>query len=145
MTTLYTIGFAGKSAEEFFAKLKTAGVKKVVDVRLYPTTLSSGFARKKDLAFFLKNLCGISYQHNPNLAPTEALLKGYKNGSISWAEYQQTYTGLLQARHIGQNLNGEVLEGVCLLCAEALPDYCHRRLLAEYLAQKDEKIAILHL
>ena len=34
MTKVFTIGFTKKSAEEFFNKLKDAGVKRVVDVRL---------------------------------------------------------------------------------------------------------------
>jgi len=31
---IFTIGFAGKSARAFFTKLKEAGVKRVIDVRL---------------------------------------------------------------------------------------------------------------
>lgn len=52
MAKVYTIGFTEKSAEEFFGMLKNAGVKRVIDVRLCPSTQLSGFARKKDLAFF---------------------------------------------------------------------------------------------
>ena len=35
---LYTIGYAGKSAREFFTILKNSDVKKIIDVRLYPYT-----------------------------------------------------------------------------------------------------------
>ena len=65
---LYTIGYAGKTAQEFFTILRDAGVKKVMDVRLYPSTKDSGFAKSKDLAFFLRVLCHISYEHHKEFA-----------------------------------------------------------------------------
>lgn len=145
MTIIYTIGFAGKSAEEFFTILKNAGVKRVIDIRLYPSTQLSGFARKKDLSFFLKSLCNISYQHNPELAPTEEILKNYKDGKISWKEYEVEYLKLLDERSIATNTKSELLDKACFLCAEKTPDQCHRRLLAEYLQNKLGNIEIKHL
>jgi len=38
MTTLFTIGFTRRSAEEFFGKLVEAGVRCVIDVRLNNTS-----------------------------------------------------------------------------------------------------------
>lgn len=155
MIRVFTIGFTGKSAEEFFTIIKNAGVKRVVDVRLYPSTQLSGFARKKDLAFFLKNLCGVGYQHNPELAPRIEILKGYKDNKISWAEYEAEYIKLLDKRGIaktpsplafdawGEGL--EKLDGVCFLCAEPTAEKCHRRLLAEYLQDKLGSVEISHL
>ena len=32
---IYIIGFAGKSAEQFFSHLMKAGVQKVIDIRLH--------------------------------------------------------------------------------------------------------------
>lgn len=145
MTTIYTIGFTGKSAEEFFTILKNAGVKRVIDIRLYPSTQLSGFARKKDLAFFLKKLCSIGYQHNPELAPTDTILKGFKDKKISWDEYEVEYLNLLDNRDAAANTKAEVLDGACFLCAEQTPEQCHRRLLAEYLQNKLGNIEIKHL
>jgi len=44
------------------------------------TTFSqlAGFAKRDDLAFFLKELCGAEYSHEPMLAPTSALLDAYR-------------------------------------------------------------------
>lgn len=141
MTTIYTIGFTGKSAEEFFTILKNAGVKRIIDVRLYPSTQLSGFARKKDLTFFMKNLCGIGYQHNVELAPTDEILKNYKDGKISWQDYEIEYL-----KHIeGINIKPELLDKACFLCAEKIPEKCHRRLLVEYIQNKFEGIEIKHL
>jgi uncharacterized protein (DUF488 family) len=44
---LYTIGFTGKSAREFFTILKHSDVKKVIDVRLWPNTKLSDFQNQK--------------------------------------------------------------------------------------------------
>ena len=46
---LYTIGFTQKTAEGFFALLKTNGVKVLVDIRLKPDSQLSGFAKGRDL------------------------------------------------------------------------------------------------
>jgi len=50
---IYTIGFAGKSAEQFFTKLRDAGVEKLIDIRRSNNTLYCGFTRRRDLPFFL--------------------------------------------------------------------------------------------
>ena len=46
---IYTIGFTKKKAEYFFEKLKKAGVKRIVDVRLNNVSQLAGFAKKDDL------------------------------------------------------------------------------------------------
>ena len=43
---ILTIGFTRKSAERFFEMLRTAGAKRVVDVRLNNVSQLAGFAKK---------------------------------------------------------------------------------------------------
>lgn len=62
---IFTIGFAGKSACEFFTKLKDAGVKRVIDIRLNNVSQLAGFTKKLDIEYFLKELCKIEYLHRP--------------------------------------------------------------------------------
>ncbi len=78
---IFTIGFTKKSAEQFFDNLQTAGVKRVVDVRLNNVSQLSGFAKKNDLAYFLKQICGMEYTHLPSLAPTKDILDAYKKSA----------------------------------------------------------------
>lgn len=139
---LYTIGYAGKTAQEFFTILRNAGVKKVIDVRLYPSIKGSGFAKSKDLAFFLRVLCRISYEHRQEFAPTAALLKGYKEGSISWTEYEEQYRNICQARRFMLTPD---MDSCCFLCTEPISEKCHRRLLVEYLAKQGEDVEVVHL
>ena len=70
----FTIGFTKKSAETFFTRLKNAGVKRLVDVRLNNVSQLAGFSKRDDLRYFAKAICGIEYVHVPDLAPTQDIL-----------------------------------------------------------------------
>ena len=65
---IFTIGFTKRSAETFFARLKSAGVKRIVDVRLNNVSQLAGFTKRDDLRYFAKVVCGIDYVHVPELA-----------------------------------------------------------------------------
>ena len=93
---VFTIGFTKKNAEVFFTKLKEAGVKKIIDIRLNNVSQLSGFAKKDDLAFFLRELCNCRYRHEPLLAPTKDILDGYKKKKIDWSEYEKRFKDLLK-------------------------------------------------
>jgi len=143
---IFTIGFAGTSAEHFFGRLKNAGVEKIIDTRLWADTQLAGFAKKKNLPYFLKNLADAGYEHRVELAPSEDILKDYKNKKIDWAGYVVRYNQLLADRQIVQRLAPEDVSGGCFLCSEPTPEYCHRRLLAEYLQREwDRPVEIVHL
>lgn len=131
-----TIGFTKSNAEDFFERLLKAGVKKLVDVRLHNTSQLAGFAKADDLAYFLKKIGGIQYVHQPLLAPTDSILKAYKKDKGDWSVYQGRFLQLMEERRIEERLKPEMLEGTCLLCSEATPHHCHRRLVCEYLNEK---------
>jgi uncharacterized protein (DUF488 family) len=145
MKQIYTIGFTGKTAEEFFTKLEKGGVKRVVDIRLKNSSQLAGFAKKDDLKYFLKKINGIEYLHVPELAPTESIMDSYKGKKIGWPEYEKQFNNLLAERKVENNMKNEVLEGDCFLCSEEKPNYCHRRLVVEYLQKKLGNITIIHL
>lgn len=129
----FTIGFTQKKAEEFFFLLRKAGVRTVIDVRLNNVSQLAGFAKKDDLAFFVKELCGADYRHIPQLAPTKDILNAYKKKEITWEAYENAFLNLMAKRNIEKQLGPEELDGGCLLCSEARPHQCHRRLVVEYL------------
>jgi uncharacterized protein (DUF488 family) len=134
--TVSTIGFTKTTAEGFFERLLKSGVKKVIDVRLHNTSQLAGFAKADDLAYFLNKIGGIQYAHQPLLAPTDAMLKAYKKEKGDWDVYEGRFLSLLAEREIEGRLKPEMLEGACLLCSEATPHHCHRRLVCEYLNSK---------
>ena len=141
----FTIGCAGKDASQFFTILKYAGVKRVIDVRLYNTSQLAGFAKKNDLAYFLKSIVGAEYTHLPIMAPTKQLLNDYKNRVINWPQYVEQFNLIISQRQIQKHITQEQIDKACLLCTEPKPDNCHRRLVAEYLANHWPNITIQHL
>lgn len=142
---LFTIGFTKKNAEVFFTKLKKADVKRIIDIRLNNVSQLAGFAKKDDLVYFLKELCGCGYRHDPLLAPTKDILDDYKKKMIDWPKYVTRFNKLISDRKIETIVDREELDGACLLCSEPTADQCHRRLVAEYLKEKLGNIEIKHL
>lgn len=144
-TKLFTIGFTERTAESFFGALKRAGVARLVDVRLNNVSQLAGFTKKKDLEYFVREICGIPYVHLPLLAPTQAMLDDYKKKKGAWDEYAVKFLGLMRERRIDETVARETLAGGCLLCSEATPEHCHRRLVAEYLRERWGGIQIVHI
>jgi uncharacterized protein (DUF488 family) len=141
-----TIGFTGKSAQNFFDLLKEAQVRTVLDVRLHNTSQLAGFAKKQDLKYFLENLCGAAYQELPELAPEPALLKRYQSKALSWTDYATAYLELIAKRGVERQLDIDLFRSGCVLCSEHLPHHCHRRIALEYLnTQWNSRLKITHL
>lgn len=143
---LATIGFTKTTAAKFFDRLKSASVKKVIDVRLHNTSQLAGFAKADDLAYFLKEICGAQYVHQPLLAPTDDILKAFKRDKGDWTIYENSFMRLMEQRKIEERLKPGMFEGGCLLCSEDKPHHCHRRLVCEYLNTKwDGTLKVRHL
>ncbi len=142
---LFTIGFTKKNAKRFFGLLRASGAKRVVDVRLNNVSQLAGFAKKDDLAYFLKEICGIDYVHLPELAPTQEMLDAYKKQKGDWGTYEERFLDLMKARRIEETVPKDVIADGCLLCSEDKPHHCHRRLVAEYLKDHWGDLAIAHL
>jgi uncharacterized protein (DUF488 family) len=143
--TLFTIGFTKKSAETFFSTLVAAGVRRIVDVRLNNVSQLAGFAKRNDLAYFLKAVAAIDYGHYPLLAPDKELLAAYQKKAIAWPEYERRFLELMHNRRAEESIGRAALDRGCLLCSEPKALHCHRRLAAEYLSQRHGNITICHL
>jgi len=142
---IFTIGFTKKSAETFFTRLRNAGVRRLVDVRLNNVSQLAGFTKRDDLRYFTKAICNIDYVHILDLAPTQDILDAYKKQKGDWGLYERQFLNLMGARHIEDTIPREMLDGGCLLCSEEKPHHCHRRLVAEYLKAKWRDVEIEHI
>jgi uncharacterized protein (DUF488 family) len=143
---IFTIGFTQSSAERFFRRLKQAGVKRLLDVRLNNRSQLAGFAKQDDLAWFLRELCDIDYQHEPMLAPTQTMLDAYKKNGGDWSVYEQEFMALMHEREIENNLSPDDFQTpTAMLCSEATAENCHRRLVIEYLQQHWPDLQAVHL
>lgn len=142
---VFSVGFTKKSASEFFEKLRQAGVKRVVDVRLNKVSQLAGFSKRDDLKYFLKTILNVDYIEAPLLAPTQEMLDAYKKKKGSWDAYERDFLGLMEERRIEEKMDPSVLAGGCLLCSEEKPHHCHRRLVLEYLQNRWGNLAISHI
>ena len=143
---IYTIGFTKKDAKTFFDFINESDIKTVLDVRLNNISQLSGFAKKNDLTFFLKELCGSDYLHVPEFAPTKEMLNSYKKKEISWNQYENDFLELMDKRSIHKHLSSDLLDHGCLLCSEHEPHFCHRRLVVEFInLNTDYNLTVIHL
>ena len=143
---IYTIGFTKKSAADFFGALKQAGIKRVLDVRLNNSSQLAGFTKRDDLAYFLRELCGAEYEHEPLLAPTREIFDAFKKHGGSWAEFEHRFLDLMAERSIEKKMARQRFDDpTVLLCSEPTVECCHRRLILEYLRVKWGDVHIVHL
>ena len=146
---LCTIGFAGKTAEEFFNLLRDAGVQQLIDVRQNRGGQLSGFAKHPDLSFFLRAVEKIEYAHEPLLAPPPELLKSYRK-SKDWPAYEAAFLKEMKERGAPETIDTTSWASrVALLCSEPGPEKCHRRLVADLLAAhwraRGDEVEVRHL
>ena len=143
---VYTIGFTRKSLERFLDLLREAGVPKLIDIRLRPTSQLSGFAKKDDLAYLLRHFEHIQYVHEPSLAPSAEILDAYRR-SKDWGQYEVAFSQLIEERQMSAVLERAAAgqERLALLCSEASAGQCHRRLVAEAFAAQHPSVRIVHL
>jgi uncharacterized protein (DUF488 family) len=143
---IYSIGFTQKSAGEFFGALRAHGIERLLDVRLNNTSQLAGFAKQSDLAYFLREICGIDYEHEPLLAPTQEILDAFKKHKGSWDVYTEAYLELIRSRKVESVLSRDsFLKKTVLLCSEPTAEHCHRRLALEYMQSHWEGVTIRHL
>lgn len=144
---IYSIGFTKTTAQNFFERLIDAGVVRVLDVRLNTGSQLAGFAKGRDLPYFLMRLGDIAYEHEPMLCPTQQILESFKRDkAMSWAQYEHEFLGLMDARHVADRLDAAAFqEPTALLCSEATAEHCHRRLVIDYLARHWPDVKAVHL
>ena len=147
MTTVYTIGFTRRTAEDFFETLRRAGVKRLLDVRLRNTSQMAIFARRQDLPYFLRELNGMDYEHQPLLSPTPELLDDWRSKRITWQQYERVYADIMARRRPELTIApADFSVPTVLLCAEPTAEQCHRRLALEHLATAwNHPLDIVHL
>ena len=142
---VYTIGFTQKTAEEFFMLLQDYGVKTILDTRINNKSQLAWFTKYPDLEFFLKQFW-INYIYEPLFAPTQELLSAYRKNEINWNQYEIIYNKIISERNVEKIMEKYPINWTCLLCSEATPEFCHRRLLVEYLQKHmNKKMKIIHI
>ncbi len=124
MTQIYTIGTSTRSLDEFLSLLDKHGIKKIIDVRRFPTSKFEHF--KKENMEKLR----IGYIHIPELG-------GYRGDYKEYMETPEFQRGLKELLKLIQK------EKCAIFCAELLYFRCHRRFISDALTKKG--IKVLHI
>jgi uncharacterized protein YeaO (DUF488 family) len=115
-------------------------------VRLNNSSQLAGFTKRDDLPYFLRVICDADYMHEPLLAPTQEMLDAYKKRKGSWSEYERRFLQLMAERKVEERIDKGVFAiPTVLLCSETTSEYCHRRLVCEYLAERWGGLDVVHL
>ena len=143
---LFTLGYAQKSAREFFAVLAQHRIRRLIDIRAKNRGQLAAFTKQFDLEYFLGTIAGVAYAHDLSLAPSQDLLKRYRAKRLDWAAYAVEFKALLRRRRALQRFDMAALRrATVLLCSEPTPEHCHRRLVAEGLRRLHPTLVIEHL
>jgi uncharacterized protein (DUF488 family) len=131
---VYTIGYEGRTPDDFDATLVEVGVTTLIDIRRRAMSRKRGFA-KTALAAHLAD-AGIGYAHYPDLgAPLDVIhLKNQADHGPILAEYERRLPESIDAVNDLLDVIGR--ETVCLMCFEADPLQCHRSVLTRFLLQR---------
>ncbi len=132
---ILTVGHSNRTLEDFLALLQAHGVEKVIDVRRFPSSRRHPHFNGPALAAALAAV-GIGYQHIPELGGRRrprpgSIHTGWRTaGFQGYADYMETpaFQAALEAV-----IADAAQARVALMCAEALPWRCHRRLIADAL------------
>ncbi|MCL5773019.1 MAG: DUF488 domain-containing protein [Firmicutes bacterium] len=141
MNEIFTIGHSTRLLEEFIELLQDSGVTEVADVRTIPRSRYNPQFNKETFPEDLKK-AGIKYEHMSGLGGLRHPRKdspntGWKNDSFrGFADYMQTGEFEESLENLIQ-LSGR--ERIAVMCAEAVPWRCHRRLIADALLARGIK------
>jgi uncharacterized protein (DUF488 family) len=116
---VYSVGFTNKTADQFFGLLKSAGIRRLLDIRPNNVSQLVGFANRKDLQYFPREICGAEYVHEALLATTNEILDDYKQRRGGWEAHVHRFRALMADRCSEEKLEPSALAvPTALLCSE---------------------------
>jgi uncharacterized protein (DUF488 family) len=145
MPTLWTIGYERLLPPELVAELEAAGIERVIDVRYRPQSRRPGMSKTR-LAQLLGDH-GIAYEHRRALGTPPDLRWLFHHNRV-----EEGRTGFRE--HVERSASAELdalaaelprAPRTALLCLEADPAGCHRRVLAESLQARAGRLEVVDL
>jgi|SRR5579884_2090514 len=133
---LLTIGYEGKSIDEFIDRLHQFNITRLIDVREIPYSRKKGFS-KPSLQEKLEN-ANIEYVHLKSLGSPLWLrnrLRKHRDYDYFFKAYSTYLSSQISTIDI---LHKYLLDGTnCIMCFERLSIDCHRSILANKLKEYD--------
>jgi uncharacterized protein (DUF488 family) len=142
---LWTIGYERLLPAELVAELSAAGVRRVLDVRFRPQSRRPGMSKTR-LGELLGEH-GIAYEHRKGLGTPPDIRWFFKHnrsaeGAVQFRAYVEAEGGN-ELDALAREL--EFAPPTALLCLEADPAVCHRRVVAEALVARRADLVVVDL
>lgn len=143
--SLYTIGYQGRSLEEFVNQLRHFGISILVDVREVAFSRKKGFS-KVPLSQYLKEY-DIEYSHFKELGSPKPLRQKIRlDGDYDY--FFEKYSRYIRSQIIIiEELYRIILSKTCcIMCYEREPRNCHRSIVAKEIKRRDDNgLMIKHI
>jgi len=146
VAAIWTIGYETLLPEPLIAELTTAGVQRLLDVRFRPQSRRPGMSKTR-LGARLGE-AGIAYEHRKALGTPPDLRWLYKAGRLDEAaagfrrHVEEHSAEELDA--LARELHGDSPR-TALLCLEADPAACHRRVITDALVRRRPGLTVVDL
>ena len=143
---LYSIGHSNRSLDGFISLLQAHGIATLIDIRSQPQSRRHPHFAMDELRAGLEQ-AGITYHwagrqlgglrksiaKSPHTALDNEGMRGYAD-HMATEEFRR---GVNQLLHLAQQAT------TAIMCAEKLPEHCHRSLLADYLVLQG--VEVIHI
>ena len=145
MNTIWTIGYERLLPPQLLAELQAAGVERVIDVRYRPQSRRPGMSKTR-LGEML-GVYGIAYEHRKALGTPPDIRHEFHAGRVEQARTAFREHVEATAPDALAQLAFELEGGprTALLCLEADPAGCHRRVVCEALADRLPALRVVDL
>jgi uncharacterized protein (DUF488 family) len=145
VSRVWTIGYERLLPPELVAELQAAGIERLIDVRYRPQSRRPGMSKTR-LGEVLADH-GIAYEHRKALGTPPDIRWLFKHGRAT--DGAPTFREHVErtAAHELDELAEELDRGprTALMCLEADPAVCHRRVLTEALRERRPKLTVVDL
>src|SRR4051812_33718919 len=145
MPTLWTIGYERLLPPELVAELQAAGVERLLDVRFRPQSRRPGMSKTRLAALLAEH--GIAYEHRRELGTPPGMRWLFHAGRL--AEATAAYRAHVD-RETPEAIDEIAAEldaapPTALLCLEADPAGCHRRVITDALRERRPELRVVDL
>lgn len=143
--TVWTIGYERLLPDMLVAELENAGIRRVIDVRLRPQSRRPGMSKTKLGRKLAEH--GIAYENWRELGTPIEIRVLYRTGATRAAANAYRQHLMQDARADLGRLEVALREGppTALLCLEAEPAHCHRRVICEALKARNRPLTVIDL
>ena len=143
--TIWTIGYEKLLPPALIAELEAAGVRRVIDVRFRPQSRRPGMSKTRLGAMLADH--GIGYEHRRELGTPADMRWLFRSGRL--AEAAAAYKAHVETEtpEALDELAAELDDAppTALLCLEADPAGCHRRVITEALRARRADLEVVDL